>query len=195
MKHYLILSIVFLLMLGLTSCKKNNNPVDNSNNPTSQIFPLAVGNEWVIQVINYDTTGSIFNTKMDTIKILRDTTIQSEKWFIGFGIITNRSDGLYDLQSGTTNEISLKYKFPATVNSNYTYRGMQTTVLGVSDTVSVFAGNYVCYHYRQGVAGVSYNEWYCALNVGLVKGNYYNQLASGGVYRYLSYSLIKVVLK
>jgi hypothetical protein len=195
MKHKLILGIAIFLILGITSCKKNSNPVDNSNNPATTIFPLSVGNEWIVQVINFDTTGSIYYTDLDTIRILRDTTIQSEKWYMGYGIITNRSDGLYDFEAGTTNEMSLVYKFPATVNYEYTYRGTPMIVLGISDTVSVFAGNYVCYHYREGITGVSYTDRYYAPNIGFVKADCYNPLASGGVYKYLSYSLIKVVLK
>jgi hypothetical protein len=194
MKQYLILSFVFFVMLNLTSCKKNN-PIESTNNPTTQIFPLVVGNEWIIQVTNYDTNGTIFSQVMDTIKILRDTTIQTEKWFIGFGIKTNRSDGLYDFQAGTSTEASLIYKYPATVNFGYTYRNTPTTVVGISDTVSVFAGNYVCYHYRQEVTNASYSDLYLAPNVGLVKADFYNPLDGGGVYKYLSYSLIKVVLK
>jgi len=182
-------------ILTSISCNKEENPIDNPNNISKQIFPLNVGNQWIVQIINYDTTGSVYYTKIDTINILRDTTIQSEKWFIGYGTMSNRSDGLYDFQLGSSNEISLRYKFPATVNYTYMYRGSESKVLSISDSVSVQAGNYICYHYRVGIDSVSYTDWYLSPNVGLVKKDSYNPLPSGRVYKYLSYNLIKAVIK
>jgi hypothetical protein len=181
-------------MLTSINCKKNSNPTDNMNSNTTQIFPLSIGNQWIIQVTNYDTTGNVVYSKNDTIKILRDTIIQSEKWFIGYGIITNRDDGLYDYQVGSSNEIVLKYKYPSSTNSIYTYRGTQIRVLSIADSVSVQAGGFVCYRYREGVDTISYNDWYLSPNVGLVKADFYNPLSGGRVYKYLSYSLIKHVL-
>ena len=182
-------------MLAPISCKKNSNPTDNMNINATQIFPLSIGNQWIIQVTNYDTSGNVVYSKNDTIKILRDTTIQSEKWFIGYGIITNRDDGLYDYQVGSSNEIVLKYKFPSSISSVYTYRGTPIRVLSITDSVSVQAGTFICYRYREGVDNISYNDWYLSPNVGLVKADFYNPLSGGRTYKYLSYSLIKHVLK
>ena len=195
MKNYFIFVIMFLLSLSAISCKKDNNPINNTDINPNKIFPLSVGNQWIVQVTNYDTTGAVHYTQIDTITILRDTTIQSEKWFIGYGIMTNRNDGLYDYQASTSSVISLRYKFPTTVNSNYLYRGSQTKVISISDSITVQAGNYICYHYRVGFDGISYSDEYFSPNVGLIKIDAYNPLSGGRVYKYLSYSLIKAIIK
>jgi hypothetical protein len=194
--YFSLLCMAFLIIFASIDCKNNSNPIDNSNNSTSQIIPLNVGNQWMRQITNYDTTGNMYYSKVDTIQVLRDTTIQSEKWwFLGAGIFTNRSDGFYDYESSSPNEISLLFKYPTSTNNTYTYRGTPMKVMSIGDSVSVPAGTFVCYHFRQGVDSVSYSDFYISPNIGTVKEECYNPLSGGRVYRYLTYILIKADIK
>jgi hypothetical protein len=142
-----------------------------------------------VQTTNFDSTGAVVYTQEDTIRIFRDTTIQNEKWYIGYGILTNRTDGLYDYQPGSASPASLKYKYPALAASSYQYRGSMVKVLSITDTISVQAGTFVCHLYRTGLDSVSYFDDYYSRGIGLIKREAFNPLASGAVYKYLEYEL------
>jgi hypothetical protein len=192
----LVLLVAMSLTIASNGCKKDDSPVSNTAAKADQIFPLKIGNQWILQVTNYDRYGNPYHSELDTVTILCDTMIQSEQWFVGYGIRTNRSDGLYDYQPASAEQASLQFKFPTSVNASYTYRGTQVRVLGISDTISVSAGKYVCYHYRTGIDTVSYTDSYYAPNVGLIKSESFNQGGYPGVfYRYLHYNLVSAIIK
>jgi len=186
----LIYLSLFIVLFLLEACDKNNvsNPVAPPD-PSNSIFPLRVGNRWTVQTTNYDTTGAVVYTQEDSIRILRDTTIQNERWYVGYGILTNRVDGLYDYQPGSSSPASLKFKYPVSAPFSYLYRGVTAKVLSTTDTVSVQAGTFICHLYRTGIDSVSYFDDYYSTGVGLIKRESFNPLAAGGVYKYLEYEL------
>jgi hypothetical protein len=150
---------------------------------------LRVGNQWVKQTTNFDSAGAVVYTQQDTIRILRDTTIQNERWYIGYGILTNRTEGLYDYQPGSSSPASLKFKYPVSAPTSYFYRGIMVKVLSTTDTVSVQAGTFTCHLYRTGIDSVSYFDDYYSPGIGLIKHESFNPLKAGGVYKYLEYEL------
>jgi len=190
------LSVIVFVILALAlvsnqACdKKGVSGPEQPAQPSSMIFPLAVGNWWVIHTTNYDTTGAVYSTRQDTIRILRDTTINNERWFIGYGILTNRVDGLYDYQPGSVSPASLELKYPVSVPNDWVYRGIPMKILAVNDTLTVPAGTFVCHYYRSGYDGITYNDEFYSPEIGLVKRECYNPLAGGGVYKYLEYELV-----
>jgi hypothetical protein len=186
-----VLRLISLALLPLLACEENDTttgtpPIDQS----TTIFPLTVGNKWIIDVTNYDSVGAMVYSRRDSIRILRDTTIQQETWYIGYGILTNRTDGLYDYQAGTTSAISQRFRYPAAAGTSYPYRGVTVKILSIAETITVPAGTFVCYRYRTGIDSVAYSDEYLARGVGLVKSESFNPLSSGGVYRYLTYNLV-----
>ena len=189
------LRIPAFFLLSMLACEKEDSstgplPIDQS----TTIFPLTVGNTWVVDITNYDSTGAVLYTNRSSIQILRDTTIESELWYIGYGILTNRTDGLYDYQAGATSPVSLRYRYPAASGSIYPYRGVTVKLLSIDDTVTVRAGTYVCYRYRTGIDSVTYTDEYFARGVGLIKSESFNPYSSRGVYEYLNYELVSVTL-
>jgi hypothetical protein len=79
-----------------------------------EIMPLAIGNRWDFQVINF-TNPVVPDTSYDSIVIVGDTTIEGEQWFImnGGALLTNRDDGLWRMAE--TDVPYLWLKFPGAV--------------------------------------------------------------------------------
>jgi len=157
-------------MVSLDSCEKDTIPGPASPpDPANSILPLRIGNRWVIQSIGYDTSGAVAGTQLDTFYVERDTIIQNELWYIGFGgIVTNRADGLYDYYAPSSSPTSLKFMFPVSAPRSYSYRGIAVQVLSTTDTVSVQAGSFTCYLYRIGNDTI-YHYHYYSPGTGFIK--------------------------
>lgn len=85
MKHRLMFPI-FLLALGLVtnSCKKDSDVVAIQTSKSAQDI-LKIGTTWIYEVSQFDSTGLIVHSGpayYDTVKIIRDTIINNQKWFI-----------------------------------------------------------------------------------------------------------------
>lgn len=66
--------IVFLVLLVVGSCKKDDsNPVETKV-PPLQIVPQKLGNSWTFVSTSYDTLGSVTGNSEYTDTVLRDTT-------------------------------------------------------------------------------------------------------------------------
>jgi len=102
------------------------------------IMPLAVGNRWEYQVINY-TNPVVPDTSYDTILVVGDTAIDSEQWFIlDDGVVmTNRNDGLWRMSNTGTPYLWLR--FPGIVGQTYDAdptRGESVEIKSVSQLTS-----------------------------------------------------------
>ncbi|MGA9116315.1 MAG: hypothetical protein WB626_06035 [Bacteroidota bacterium] len=158
MKRFSALAVCVIL-IWIAGCTKEGNPVDGGpfNNPTV-IMPLVIGNEWTYASRSLDTAGQVTGTDTATFKIVRDTTMGVERWyFIGrdsgaWELLTNRSDGLWYTArvSGGIRTPVLLAKYPAFVND--TFYGLDSvfvTVVSTSTPVTVPAGSFTCYEYRE----------------------------------------------
>jgi hypothetical protein len=90
------------------------------------LFPMEVGAQWVMSYTLTDSTGQVFQTRVDTLAISRDTLIGNERWFylelVDFGSIlpreqgyfANRSDGVYRLVPRDDGSLQPALYYPST---------------------------------------------------------------------------------
>jgi hypothetical protein len=102
------------------------------------LMPLAIGNRWEFQVVNY-TNPVVPDTSYDTILVVRDTTIDTERWFIlnDGAVTTNRDDGLWRMTATGTPYLWLK--FPGLQNQTYNadpVRGESVKITSTSQIVT-----------------------------------------------------------
>jgi hypothetical protein len=139
------------------------NPSDKSTAPVKQIWPLAVGNIWVYSGVPYTD---------DTARVLSDTIISNEAWFLYArwgtrSLLTNRTDGLYlyDTAPGHSGA-RLLMRYPPASPASYviTYAPFDTLVtrtvdIGSLDTSIQTPGeHFSCIHYAFDVVTYRFNN-------------------------------------
>jgi len=191
MNKYIFCIIVLFILVG---CEKHSNPLSTSTDTTKEIMPLKVGNRWIWQVEQYDSVGAVIVSYCDSLVVLRDSTFQSEKWYLlkGAGSIlyTNKSDGLYLLQSGYAYHLFL---YPAKAGDTYynpTFTMMK--VITIDSLITVPYGAFSCLGYQAYSQNRLDEVWYCSPNIGIIKiDDYY--ITQGGInYKCAEYNLISV---
>lgn len=174
--------IITLLAVSafVSSCKENTaTSIDTAEN--SQIIPLEIGNQWIYKNVYYDSAGTPTLNVLDTVTIIKDTTISGEKWFrlqgsVGYSYdVIHRADGYYYYGGGAI----LQYKYPANLNERYqTYIATPTDTMVVASfnsITTVQAGTYTCYQYNRFVpsrATVRQTTWIEA-GKGIIKEELY----------------------
>jgi hypothetical protein len=177
MKKLLIL-LAFLFIILLSGCK--NNPTGPTN--AKEIWPLKIGNNWVLKSYHLDSLGNITDTLSVTYHVDSDTTINGQKIYIinhyTFPLYCcNLSDGFYQYsvnQAGhDTLIIALKYP----VNEGDIFlSGLDTFhVKSTNENISVPAGNFSCIHYEIIGNVVGKTVIYCTPGVGLIKIEFYSK--------------------
>ena len=180
MRHILFLSFIISLLFGSLNCNKSN-PVGN-NDPSSEIIPLKVGNTWVWQITNYDTSGTISSTTSDSLWVSQDTVLNGQKYFLLWeqqknsdGTINQSASNYFarNIQSG----YSRRDGNQETVLYNYPYQNGDTTVIASNVSVTVPTGTYNCLEYHIPVGSYFANghlqtlmaNFYICPNIGIVK--------------------------
>lgn len=81
---------LFCLSLFLFSCEK-----EEVIEPVEAIIPLQVGNEWVYDIIDYNTDGAVLSTSSFRRQVVKDTLIHKTTWYIlnNGMIVRNDKDG------------------------------------------------------------------------------------------------------
>jgi hypothetical protein len=150
-----LLPVALLLLAGMTAgCTKGSAPAaDAAGTP---ILPLKVGNEWI--GVSPSSSGG---QQYDTVRIVGDTTIRGEKWYMTqYGArLANRGDGLYMWSRWDSVPFRL-IKFPVTVGDTLedlgefqqTYNNssrpdpfrLVLVVTAIDETVVVPAGTFKC---------------------------------------------------
>ncbi len=142
---------IFMLFLCLSAVILTSL-ISGCNNQQSEgdIWPLAVGNQWI-----YKTSEKINEkTVFDTVTVTKDTLINGEKWFYTnhsahpiSWILKNKSDGLHIIDREMSSPfIFLKYK----AIQGDTYFNMIDTILvkQVDKVIKTEAGTFTCYQYN-----------------------------------------------
>ena len=177
-------SFIIVVLLFICGCNKNESPTEGLNS-SSGILPLKIGNKWIMNVTNYDSTGAVSSTSIDTISIISDTTINSEKWYYSdfWGLVTNRSDGLW---ISMFSDQFIFFKFPISANDSYTtVMDIPVKVISVNIQVSVPSGLYTCYQYEMSLpdpistTNSLYIDTYLAPGKGLIKYENYQKKPDG----------------
>jgi hypothetical protein len=115
-----------------------------------ELMPLAVGNRWRFQIINFENPV-VPDTTYDTIQIVDDTLIQSQQWFMDTDglLLCNRIDGLWRIKPGGQPHLFLR--FPGITGQIYPADpaiGESITIQGTNVYVSTeFNIHPDCYHY------------------------------------------------
>lgn len=150
-------------------------PINNIELPaptaaSASIIPLAVGNSWTIRISYWDLDGKLRTSRYETSRIVGDTIIDGERWFVMSGdgwynLCANKVNGFYKLNSGTK---VLHVKYPAKVGDSYHGPSGETKVVSLNANISVPKGSFVCYQYRvSGPEGARLDLYYSP-GVGLV---------------------------
>ncbi len=131
--------------------RMDSNYVWSFTTTFGDIMPLAIGNRWEYQVINY-TNPVVPDTSYDTILVVGDTTIESEQWFIvnDTVLITNRDDGLWRMAE--TGVPYLWLRFPGIIGQIYNadpVRGESVKITATSQLVAIpLLPLFYCYVYE-----------------------------------------------
>ena len=143
-----------LIYLYISGCKSPTSPT--VTNPS--IIPLAVGNQWIMQTSYFDTLGNLSSTNQDTIKVIGDTIIQGQKYYVMLNLysltfMSNRNDGIYVLDVNNY-QSSMFLKYPAVPNDSYSLGSTHFAIASTDTLISVPKGNFHCYQYSLSDSGV-----------------------------------------
>jgi hypothetical protein len=185
--HIHILSgiVILLFVIAMSACSNMKEP----RGWRAFIKPLKVGNEWIGTITKFDSTGAILRTQRFAEKIVSDTVIDGEKWFLSRffkgndssenRLFTNRKGGLwsravsFDLNEVLQPEFFAKYY----VDESDTFRTLDNqlvTVRKVDEHLKTRVGEYECIVYRQTYPeDAGYRDDYYAADVGLLRAESY----------------------
>lgn len=198
--------ILALLVLFNTNCKNNDSV--NSSNDSSVIMDLKVGNQWAYEFKAFDSVGTVQFTDTLVYKIVRDTTINSIKWFFigndsyAIELLTNKSDGLWYMRisdDGIPGQSAvLIAKYPGSVNDSWLTTDSSTAKLIAKEVgVSIPLGNFSCYHYSitEKHAQYSSQSVYFPIGKTYIRNDRFYKIGSGQVYLESRSELIRLSLK
>jgi hypothetical protein len=169
--------LLILSILIISSCKKENNPIDNGI--SQETIPTKIGNQWLSSITRYDTSGAILSIGNDTIWISRDTTIQGIKYFTfleGQFIPESRNGNvsrihLYDARNTSSGFVKwdspgevIIYKYPSQIGESYVY--------ALDTSITVPAGTFKCVCYKAELGEFTTLSFICP-GIGFVKSEIY----------------------
>lgn len=183
----------FSLLLFYSGCK------DTATEPTTneQFYPLQIGNYWNYRLLKYDSLGNLTdNSIVLPERILRDTVINGEKWFLlnVMGYLSmvdipyiNKSNGLHTW-SGRNAEIV--YKYPANIGD---VCGDSLKIVGINQRTTTIAGDFTCVVYKKEkydptLFWIYYNT-FIAPGYGKVKVEYFQSIDRVKWYKIGEYNL------
>ncbi|MCK5126538.1 MAG: dockerin type I repeat-containing protein [candidate division Zixibacteria bacterium] len=174
---------VFIINYAFKGGPEPTGCVEDSADTT--IVPLALGNQWVTIVTEYNSSGSVIGTSTGTGIIVGDTLIDDYVWYfletdtagVDTSVTTNKIDGLWGLTDSVSNPEVLLLKYPATASESYGLYQATVTVESVSTAITVPAGTFDCHYYRVHVPiiGTLAKVW-AAPNVGIIRSEEYTLL-------------------
>jgi hypothetical protein len=194
-----LLSIILLLSLLVTSCKKDENTNTNTVNE-----PRA-NSVWVYKHTTYNEAGTATSTTNLTFKGV-EVTVAGSTWLNLVNqansqpiiALQKRTEGWWYISYPSTTP-SLWFKYPATVNETYAYAFGTCTVKDINATVSVPGGSFTGCYMVEGHDSNSLEDefWFAKEGAILIKFNTYDQRAAGpasNVYKKESLELISFTL-
>jgi len=175
-----IIFIIAIISVIIISCDTSTDPSTNL-----QIFPLNEGNIWIYQNYSVNNKDSLIKNSLDSIRVIKDTTINNFKFYyvnylgtvIDLGYI---NDSLF---TGVhPNYQYLKpyplYNFPVKNNDFYSSDFGLCSVENIDTLISIHLGNFHCIQYKffaRNELGVGFNHYhYCSPGIGLIKIEKYN---------------------
>jgi hypothetical protein len=192
-----IITILALITILCAGCKQSPT---NPTSETKEIWPLKIGNYWVMKYTYYDSLGHITQIMIDSITVAQDTLIKNEKVYILINIAgnfthkilaMNRADGYYEVGIGwdpifhkDTIFYGLDYKYPGKTGETYT--GFQDNNKIITTDTIVHAlkdGSFNCYeYYNENVEAGGYYTQYLSPGVGRIYSVKHNRMPGGNIY-------------
>ena len=169
----------------------------------SVILPLAIGNEWITEVTEYNESGQVTGQFTGTGTVVGDTMINDWPWYFletdtsgtDTSLWTNRDDGAWAWTDSAGTPEVLMLKYPAVPGESYSVYSVSVAVEAVDMNVTVPAGTFSCYYYRVYIPifGTIGKIW-AAPDIGIVRAEEYG-LSLFGTYlsrevELTSYSLV-----
>ncbi len=201
------LFLIIFFGIIVSSCNNSTTP---ENNQSKDFWPLKVGNQWVMEIINYDSTGAVESRDTLTYNIFKDTITSNGKLFAmrlndyeGFVMLINKPDGLYgiavDQPGSETLELFLKY--PANTGDFFLNGdGDSILVMSTNEKITTKTGTYTCMKYFQKYIYNNPGErndatTYISPGYGPIGGEEWSQENYGIYYKSSTMSLISIDLK
>ncbi|GAA4436366.1 hypothetical protein GCM10023188_29340 [Pontibacter saemangeumensis] len=173
-----------LLLILLFSCDRENEVA-----PVEETLPLQVGNEWVYEVTDFDTSAKPLTKSSYRNSVIRDTLIHRSTWYIlsSGSIVQNSKEG-YVYYNEAGDQPVMIYQCPGYggIGYMYEYPGYEMWVLTTRsqqpDTITAAAETYASYLFSIEKQYISPNNAatntlkqhdYVAPDIGLVRSDRY----------------------
>lgn len=159
-----LFSLIGVLLPGCKESPPLAPPRSEIPEHSDGLIPLMNGNRWVIQYLQYDSSGSLMATFVDTIEVKRDTVIGSERWYNAprlkppdadyLDFYTNRPDGFWVRRRVVTpnQDTALHYmtfKYPTQAGESWgTPLGDSARTISTNELVTTPAGSDTCIKYE-----------------------------------------------
>lgn len=180
------------LLLFLFACSEDSNQEEKL-----EIMPLAIGNYWGFDVIDFNEDGTIKDTSIYIISLRLDTVINNKKYY--YTLIDNflhfsNDNGLYinNLQNPIKDWLFLKY--PCSIGDTWEYNlyfNSNVSVNSLNKLVSVPYGTFECIEYEfsyfdvHNINDTVYTQYYVYAKpgFGITLEKEYNKLNYDGEYK------------
>lgn len=152
-KAQLIIPIAFALFIA--ACDKKST----TSNPTStNTNTVKTGTIFTYNHADYDSVNgtTLLSTTQYTLTMVRDTTVNNEKWFVverkdaagsQYGLLRFASDGVYNM---TSSGAKMSLKLNAALNDTWVDNSNQTCVIkAVNQSVTVAKGSFTNAYYME----------------------------------------------
>lgn len=139
-----------LMSLLLSACGKEETK-NNTTPTTPTTTTVKAGSVFTFQRTDYDSLAgtSVLSTTQYTLTMLRDSTLNGEKWLVverkdskgsQYGLMKFAADGMYNLGSGGA---KMQLKFNAAVNDTWVDASSQTCVVkSLNQSLTVPKGSF-----------------------------------------------------
>ncbi len=84
-KNTLLLTLICIITFSCSKKEENIDPVNVIDSTIVELnnnFPLVIGNYWIYEFFTKLPDGSVSFLRLDTLKVIGDTILQSRKYFV-----------------------------------------------------------------------------------------------------------------
>ncbi len=162
----------------------------------SVIKHLAVGNTWEYEFREYDNFGQTIYSGEHCSKIISDTVISGQTFYIindnntEISCQRNSEQGLRILHSffsDSNSEPMLKFKYPIETNESYQYDGNTISLVAKDFKLKLSIGEFDCSYYRITLSDTHYIDIFMKPGLGLLVEEEYTLNEKSGSKKVISY--------
>jgi hypothetical protein len=163
----------------------NKIPVINDSLNKNGIKPLAKGMKWIYQFTEYDSLSTIVDSYIIIDSVLKDTIIDKVRWYKTTQYPAywqgNLNDGLRFREYPQNLPIYewLEAKYPGSIGFTWQANSSQRTIVSTDTSITVPAGQYICYYYSDigfsQTNGWQYSNLFFSRLTGMIKLELYRE--------------------